>query len=308
MKIAKQTAKKILIILLIAFGGLTLIGGSIFTIGMSVAGWDFSVMNTVNYEYKTYTGTQDVTRLELDFDTNDIKVYFDETATQVRVEYAEKYTKKGKQFTQTTITEENGVLKINQEQKFIFYTEFSVGESSLVSVYLPKTRAYDLDIETDTGDIWLNGNGSATNVSVNTDTGDVFINGEVSVTEKAELETETGDIFIRNTLTAPSVEMETGTGDVWLGRLSGQNLAVKTSTGDVRNYADGLLDFTSLQFKIGTGDVSLRLIGKYTDYCVDVKTNTGDVHIAGYPDSTKTRTLIIRTSTGDIHGVYSEQA
>ena len=39
MKIAKETAKKILIILLIVFGGLTLVGGSVFTIAMATAGW-----------------------------------------------------------------------------------------------------------------------------------------------------------------------------------------------------------------------------------------------------------------------------
>ena len=55
MKIAKETAKKILIILLIVFGGLTLVGGSVFTIAMAAAGWDFTVMNNVEYVYHEYT-------------------------------------------------------------------------------------------------------------------------------------------------------------------------------------------------------------------------------------------------------------
>ena len=60
MRIAKQTAKKILIILLIVFGGFTLVGGSVFSIAMSVAGWDFSVMNTVDYKRETYKELQEV--------------------------------------------------------------------------------------------------------------------------------------------------------------------------------------------------------------------------------------------------------
>ena len=307
MKIAKQTAKKILIILLIVFGGLTLVGGSVFSIAMSVAGWDFSVMNTVVYERNEYIEHEEITALSLHFNTNDIEIYFDETATQVRVEFAEKYTKHGKQLTEVTVTEEDNTLKITQKRLTSVLTETSFKENDDLLVYLPLTRAYTMDIKASTGDIILYGKGSLTNVTLTTSTGNVFINNDITATEKVDIKTGTGEIFIRKSLTAPNVEMKTGTGDIWLGKLSGETLYVTTNTGDVRNYNDGVLDFINLQFKVGTGDVTLRLAGAHTDYCVDVKTNTGDNFLSGYPDTSKERTLFIRTSTGDIRGVYVEK-
>ena len=307
MKIAKQTAKKILIILLIVFGGLTLVGGSVFSIAMSVAGWDFSVMNTVDYKRATYTETQENTNLSVKLNTTDIKVYFDESATQVRVEYAEKYTKRGEQLTKISLTEENGSLQIIQERLVKAYLETSFKDNDDVFVYLPQNRAYTIDMQVTTGDIFLNGKGNLTNLKLTTNTGEVFINEDVTATEKVDIKTGTGEIFIRKSLTAPNVEMKTGTGDIWLGKLSGETLYVTTNTGDVRNYNDGVLDFINLQFKVGTGDVTLRLAGAHTDYCVDVKTNTGDNFLSGYPDTSKERTLFIRTSTGDIRGVYVEK-
>ena len=307
MKIAKQTAKKILIILLIVFGGFTLVGGSVFSIAMSVAGWDFSVMNTVEYKRETYKEIQEITNLEATFGSADIKVYFDESATQVRVEFAEKYTKHGKQLTEIAITEEDNTLKITQKRLTTVFTETSFKESDDLLVYLPLTRAYTMDIKASTGDIILYGNGNLTNLNLTTSTGEIFINGTITATEKADIQTSTGEIFIRKSLTAPNVEMKAGTGDIWLNQLSGETLYVTTSTGDVRNYNDGVLDFINLQFKVGTGDVDLRLAGLYTDYCVDIKTSTGKVFISGYPDTSKERTLFIRTSTGDIRGVYVEK-
>ena len=307
MKIAKQTAKKILTILLILFGGLTLLGGSIFTIAMAAAGWDFSVMNTVDYKRETYTEAGVCTTVLLNFNTADIKVYFDESTTQVRVEYAEKYTKHGEKLTQTIITERYDALKIIQAHKNLVYLESSFKEDDDVRVYLPINRAYLLEIETNTGDIFLNGNAHISNLKLTTNTGNVFINNDITATEKANIQTGTGEICIRGSLTAPTVELKANTGDIWLRNLSGETLYATTNTGDVRNYANGLLDFTSLQFKVGTGDVDIRLIGNYTDYCVDVKTTTGDVFLAGYPDESKPKKLTIRTSTGDIRGVYVEK-
>ena len=343
MKIAKATAKKILIILLIVFGGLTLVGGGVFTIAMAAAGWDFTVMNNVDYVYHEYTEKEEITKVELDFDTNDIKVFFDESATQVRVEYAEKYTKSGKQLTQTTVTEENGVLKIKQVRKRVFL-EFSIGESSCVNVYLPKDRAYALDIQTDTGDIWFSGYATLTDLKVKTDTGtldlggtivcdgkidlstetgDIFLNafvadsllidadtgdvtldGICSAFGNVEIETDTGDVCILHTLSAPTIKIETDTGDVYLGNMSGTSIDVSTDTGDVKSIGTSVLDFTTLLFSTKTGDVTLHLVGTIVDYSVQAYTKTGENNLYDYPNPDKARQLKINCTTGDIKGIF----
>ena len=307
MKIAKQIAKKILVILLIVFGGLTLLGGSVFTIAMSVAGWDFSVMNTVDFKRQTYVETQSVSNLKVSFNTADIKVYFYESATQVRVEYAETYTKRGEQLTKVTILEEGDSLQITQGRLKTAFLESSFKGNDDVVIYLPQGRAYTLDLKASTGDITLDGTGNLSNLTLTTTTGKVLVNGNVTATEKVKIQTNTGDIFIRNSLAAPEVEVRASTGDVRLGNMSGDVLRVGTTTGDVICYNDSVLDFLNLQFKVGTGDVSLRLVGTYTDYDADVKTSTGDVFLAGYPNESAPRKLVIHTSTGDIRGVYASK-
>jgi DUF4097 and DUF4098 domain-containing protein YvlB len=325
MKKAKQTAKKILIILLLVFGGFTLLGGSIFSIAMSVAGWDFSVLNTVMYERNEYIAQEEITALSLHFNTNDIEIYFDETATHVRVEYPEKFTKRGKRITYTTLAEENGVLTVEQRQEFTLIAEF-ISENNNAKFYLPTDRVYNIRIETDTADVLLDGSASALdNLNITTDTGDILLRGGLTVTDTVTIKVDTGDVFIQNDLSAPSIHIQThtgdvslkdtitaedisvrtSTGDVRLGNLSGNGLIVNTRTGDVSCYANTVLDFTSLEFKVGTGDVSLCLAGTYTDYNADVKTNAGDVFFAWHPNESAPRRLLIRTSTGDIHGVYA---
>ena len=325
MKIAKQTAKKVLIILLIVFGGLTLLGGSIFTIAMAAAGWDFTVMNTVKYEQYEFTETQTNTSITLLCDTQDIKVLVDEDATKIRVEYAEKFTKNGKQLTDYAIYEEAGNLKIVQKYIHNFYMEFYVGDPVYLYVYLPKNMTYSIYLETDTGDVHFNDDLTLTDLAIKTDTGDVHLRSELSVTNSVKISVTTGDVNIRKPIstkqvniststgdvdisgdvTADSVNIKTTTGDVELGNLTGNTLNVTTSTGDVECEKDTLLDFVNLQFKTTTGDVDICLAGNYTDYSVDVKTSTGDVNLVGYPDSSKSKTLFIRTSTGDIRGIYT---
>ena len=325
MKIAKETAKKILIILLIVFGGLTLLGGIVFTIGFAAAGWSFSAFNTVNYEEAIYTETQEITGISLEYDTTDIQVYFDETATQVRVEYADKYTKSGKLLVKTYIKEGNGKLIIKQERTRPFYFENYIGEENTTTLYLPANRTYALNMETDTGDIFFYGNATLNGLELETDTGTINLNnctltcnGAIDISastgdiflnnftaKSLELETSTGNItFSGNSAVEGRVEIEVSTGDILLSHLSGESLLIRTSTGDVECGRKCVLDFTSIQITTSTGDVYLNLIGKAADYSIQTHSNTGNVTLSGMADSSLPRQLTVRSSTGDIEGQF----
>lgn len=325
MRIAKETAKKVFIILLIVFGGLTLLGGIIFTIGMTAAGWNFSAMDSVNYHHETFVETQENTRIELDFDTNDITVFFDENATNVRVEYSEKFNKHGTPIHTTTIEEKNGTLRIQQETKLNFFFNFGFGEKSYVRVYLPASRAYALNIETDTGDVEFKGNATLTSLEIETDTGDVNLadftivcggamdvsvnTGDVflgNFTAKSlELESDTGDIFLKGKgVVESNVEIETSTGDVDFSNLAGNSLRLETDTGDIESRKNTVLDFKSLHIQTSTGDVEIHLAGNESDYHVETITSTGDRYPQNHPASTGDRRLFIKTSTGDILGKF----
>jgi hypothetical protein len=325
MKIAKETAKKILIILLIVFGGLTLLGGIVFTIGFAAAGWSFSAFNTVNYEEAIYTETQEITGISLEYDTTDIQVYFDETATQVRVEYADKYTKSGKLLLKTYIKEENGKLIIKQERTRPVYMESYVGDAPATTLYLPANRAYTFNIETDTGDIFFHGNATLNHLELETDTGTINLNNctltcngamDVSVNtgdvflgnftaKSLELESDTGDISFKGKgFVESNVEIETSTGDVDFSNLAGNSLRLETDTGDIESRKNTVLDFKSLHIQTSTGDVEIHLAGNESDYHVETITSTGDRYPQNHPASTGDRRLFIKTSTGDILGKF----
>ncbi|MBQ7912127.1 MAG: DUF4097 family beta strand repeat protein [Clostridia bacterium] len=344
MKITKAIANKILMILLIVFGGLTLVGGGVFTIVMAAADWDFTVMNTVDYVYQEYTERHKVTSLTLDFDVSNIKVYFDESTTQVRVEYPETYSKKGKLLTKTTVTEENNALKIEQERISFVHTSFYVGKNPCVNVYMPKAYAYALDLKTDTGDVRMSGYATLESLKIetdtgtidlggtivcdgkidlSTDTGNIFLNaftsdslfievdtgnvtldGHGSVMNTAEITTDTGNVSILHTLSSPTLKIETDTGNVHLGNLSGTNLTVQTDTGNIKSIGTSLLDFITLNFSADTGNIIITLVGEIGDYSIQAHTNTGNNNLYDYPDPTKTKTLKIYTGTGNIKGIF----
>ena len=327
MKIAKETAKKILIILLIVFGGLTLLGGIVFTIGFAAAGWSFSAFNTVTYQRHSYTETQEIYSISLEYDTTDIKVYFDETATQVRVEYADKYKKGGALLCKTSFIETDGKLVIKEERTRHFYLGSYIGEENTTILYLPANRTYTLNMETDTGDIFFYGNATLNSLELETETGTINLNnctltcnGEMEISantgnlflkdftaKSLELETSTGDItFSGFGIVESKVEIEVSTGDISLGDLSGASLVIKTSTGNVKSAGKGALDFTSIQITTSTGDVYLNLIGKHSEYSIQTHSNTGDVRLSGMADSSLPRQLSVRSSTGDIKGQFIE--
>ena len=205
--------------------------------------------------------------------------------------------------------------------------EFSIGESSCVNVYLPKGRAYALDIQTDTGDIWFAGYATLTDLKVKTDTGTLDLGGTIVCDGKIDLSTETGDIFL-NAFVADSllidadtgdvtldgicsafgnVEIETDTGDVYLGNMSGTSIDVSTDTGDVKSIGTSVLDFITLLFSTKTGDVTLHLVGTIDDYSVQAYTKTGNNNLYDYPNPNKARQLKINCTTGDIKGIFQPQ-
>ncbi len=274
MKKMTALTKKILTILLISGGGLTLVGGGVFSIGMATAGWDFSAMNTVDYVYQEYVETQTVNNVVLNYNTSDVKVFFDETATQVRVEYAEKFTKNGNRINNILVTEENGTLKILEKTVRKMVMQWSVGENAETRVYLPKDREYALNIETDTGDIFFNGYATLSRLDVETDTGNIDLRSATVVCDGAmELSVDTGNVLLGGFVTQ-SLEIDADTGDIALngnGSVSGK-ASIETDTGDVK--IPKTFTAASLEIETETGDVTL---GNISGTSLKIRTDTGDI-------------------------------
>lgn len=345
MKITKAIAKKILAILLVGGGAVTVVGGAVFGIGVAAAGGDFTALNTVEYQTKTWQESSHIRTLIVDYSVSDIRVYFTKDATHVRVEYDEEYTKKGKCTSTATVTESGETLKIVENRTATSLLSWSVAYTPKVAVYIPESRALALDIETETGDVLFSGEGSFTDLEAETETGSIRSDSAITVQNDAKFSTETGSISLAK-LTAQSlaVETETGsirlteaiaitkaeveadtgsiqilalqaqtariegdTGSITLGNITADELSVKNSTGDVKSKADTYIDSRALTVVCNTGDIRIRLVGKYADYAMQVKTSTGKANIYPAPANGQPRSLSAKTSTGDIHVTFQTE-
>ena len=89
--------KKILKWLLLGAVALTLIGCIVFLIGFALAGFNWNARSATKYEMLHFEEKTDnaVSSITIDYDSVNVVIVFDNTATSVSVEYPQKQTKNG---------------------------------------------------------------------------------------------------------------------------------------------------------------------------------------------------------------------
>jgi len=124
------------------------IGLLLFVIAMSVNGWNFKKLSTVEYETSTYAIDKDFSKISLNGDTEDVSFALSQDGTCKVVCFEEANRKH-------SVTVENGELKIYQDDKGAHsYLDISFYKQS-TTVYLPKAQYESLFINVSTGDIKL---------------------------------------------------------------------------------------------------------------------------------------------------------
>ena len=308
--------KKLLILALV----LILIGGVTFTVAFAASGFNFEKMSGIKNNYTTFNESDGRTasKLNLKFESSDVYLKFDEQAEKISITYPEKTNKNGDKLSSTALTEAEGTISAVEKISYrnsLFLWNFNTPR---VDVIIPKDRVLNLLIETDTGDVVIEGDATLTALSIETDTGDVKTkNSALTVSGTASLETDTGDVNLGK-INASSLTIETDTGDVSIADSTvSQNIDITTDTGDITfvgaivcetlkceadtgdvDGEDAAVDAKTVAIETDTGDVELRLTGKSEDYETFVTTRTGDSNIASHKGSP--RTLTVKTSTGDI--------
>ncbi|QRG69383.1 DUF4097 family beta strand repeat-containing protein [Brevibacillus choshinensis] len=117
--------------------------------------------------------------------------------------------------------------------------------------------------------------------------------------ESIALKSETGDIR-SSALQSKQATISTSTGDIELAGFQGDELQIDTDTGDMRL----LRIHSALKVDSSTGDVNKLVLSEVT-YPVDIRTDTGDVHISADKKPTDAR-LELESDTGDIHVDWPE--
>ncbi len=133
-------------------------------------------------------------------------------------------------------------------------------------------------------------------VQARTSTGDVQVS---NILGALELSTSTGDI--RVTGATGELRLDASTGDITVSDTRSTTVDASTSTGDVTiHFATAP---RTVSADTSTGDVAV-VVPDGDGYRVDTDTSTGDERVSVRRDDSSGRSIVARTSTGDIDISY----
>lgn len=264
---------------------LFLVGGILFTGGMTALGWDFKRLSTVTYDTDVYTLSDDFQNIAVKAKTADITIVPSENDKVKVVCYEMKRTT-------YIVGIENDTLMIqkNDVRRWYDYIGFNF-DTPKITIYLPRSSYGTLSIQTSTGDVKLPQDFTFESIDISVSTGDVTC--LASASEHIGIKTSTGNIRMENT-SAGSLDLSVSTGKITLTDITcAGDAAVKVSTG--KAY---LTDLTcqSLTSKGSTGDITLENV--MVKKTLTVKRSTGDVRL----DRCDAAEILITTDTGDVKG------
>lgn len=308
------------------FSGLCalLIGAIVFFVGFAAGGFRWAALSNTKTELLTFEeGTNDeLSSVHIDYEHAAVHVCFDDTAERVTVAYPQLQSKKGKNLSNLTLTNENGALKITERVHKWRATWWDF-TSPRVTITLPSARAYDIVVTTESGDVVVEGKGNARTLLLSTDNGKVTTesaeltcsgsltakaeNGNLRlgkiVCERLDARTDNGDIFAANALdVSETAAFETDNGKVrFSSTVHAKSVSVRTDNGSITTTDEGAIDATTLLFSADNGNVRLTLAATEKDYAVNVKTENGKSNIqTSIGNLTATRTLQIETDNGNV--------
>lgn len=310
----KNIGKLILKIAVVLF----IIGALLFTISMSINGWNFSKLGLSKFEINTHQINEEFNNISIDTDTADITFIHSNENKIVLKEYED---------CNHSVSVENNTLNISYSVKDNWYkTLISFGEP-MITIYLKDIEYENLIVREDTGDIRVPRDFKIKNVDIDASTGDVYYfsssesirialsTGDIEMnnvtTNSLELVTSTGEIELSNITCINDIKITTSTGDVSMENVKCDNLTSKGTTSDLE--MENVLVTNKLSIERDTGDVEFDRCDANEIY---IKTSTGDVEgsllsekifivdtdtgTRDYPQSTTGGKCEIKTSTGDI--------
>ena len=265
---------------------LTAVGAVLFAAAFIASGFDFSKLDTAEYETNTYTPDGAFETIEIRTYEADITFKPSEDG-KLRVDCVERKKVRHE------VSVENGSLKVTAADRRTWYdrlTLFSLRPQS-VTVYLPSGHYAALTITTDTGDVSVPAAFSFGNAEITASTGDAAFSAPVD--GFLRIRTSTGDIGI-DEARADSIDLSVSTGRIDIKNVScNKTLSFNVSTGDavLTDVACRTLLTTGT-----TGDVSLKNVIASDD--LTIERGTGDVRF----ENCDAGQITVRTSTGDVTG------
>jgi len=264
---------------------LLVLGSTVFAVVMTVNRWDFTKLNTVNYETNTYSLSEAVRNISVKTDTADIVFVPSDDGTCQVVCYEAENVKHSVAVRDGTL-----IIDVVDERKWYEYIGIAIGAPK-VSVYLPEGEYGVLSLRERTGDVEVPNAFHFESIDIALSTGDVELCASAS--DRIKIKTSTGDIRLAN-VQAENIELSASTGDVTVsGAVCRGDVKINVSTGETY-----LSDVTcrSVISDGNTGSIILKNViaaGKFL-----IERSTGDVTF----EKCDAGELSVETDTGDVKG------
>lgn len=152
------------------------------------------------------------------------------------------------------------------------FSFFSFGNSSKLTIYIPKEYSNDLELNVGSGDVEFNETSlSLTNFSVKVQSGYTVIQGIDA--DKLDINVSSGDLVINKVRTKEgSVDLQSG--DITIKNYEGK-LDSHVSSGDASISINRVVD--SIKAHVSSGDMTVTLPPK-ADITLQAKASTGDIN------------------------------
>ena len=274
---------------LILAAALALLGCSLFCGAMTMLNWDFTKLETMQYETKHHPLEEAIVDIQIATKTSNV-TFRPSGDNEISVVCHEHSSAKH------TVSVKDGVLEIRMvdERKWYDYIGISFG-SPRITVSIPEGQYGALSVHGNTGKVNIPAGFGFASMDVSLSTGDVTCGA--SVTGEMKIETDTGDISLQR-LTANTVDLSVSTGALILDHVVvTQTLRAETDTGRIKLDR---CDAGELKLETDTGSVTGSLL---TPKIFFAQTDTGRVDV---PKTTTGGRCEITTDTGDIRITVTE--
>ncbi|MCI8481875.1 MAG: DUF4097 domain-containing protein [Clostridia bacterium] len=207
----------------------------------------------------------DIEKINLDFKSSDLNVFFTEDREIRVVQYSYKDLRED-EFFQVDKTSSNITISENKKPRFfIFYIGFM--ENFIYDVYLPKEYIGKLEIKSVSGDIEVKDHLTFKDLKIATTSGDIKM-GDVDA-KNIQMDTVSGDIKLGQ-LESDVLALKTVSGDIFVESIEGKTQAKTTSGGIELQKIEGSVELASISGDIKSEDFKILGASK-------VKTTSGNV-------------------------------
>ena len=321
--------KGFLKILLIVGIALSLLGGTIFTVAMSLNGWDFGVLASHSVSVKTdeIESAQDlekITEIKIDASTAEIKILYHDEQKITVVGYDLKTSNGEITDTIEVKVNENRLEIIEKQKKIINFETGTKGKREII-VKIPSDKVVSLNatlstgkvfigeenkgyqfesvkIFLTTGDVKLNGNINCKRFTARTTTGDLYFNGDLTC-EAIAITSSTGDAFVNGKINTGTLEKECSTGDFIINNsIIARKIEIEQGTGKIT--CNAFITADEMDIETSTGDVYLKLLGSDKDYSYSYEISTGKSNIPSFVKGSKR--IEVESATGDVTVIFEE--